>query len=180
LAVSEVIPYESEQVNDDSIQAGKTELRTVGAEGERAVIYEIEEDDAGNEIARKQIQVVVLREPVNEVELRGTKIIAPSFSPSVTVSGDKASLMAAAGIAESDYGFADFIVAHESGWRPGAANGAGAYGLCQALPASKMASAGADYLTNPVTQLRWCTGYATGRYGSWGGAYNAWLAQGWW
>jgi len=89
--------------------------------------------------------------------------------------------MAAAGIAESDYPYVDYIVTRESGWRPGAVNSSsGAYGLCQSLPASKMASAGADYLTNPVTQLRWCAGYASARYGGWQGAYNAWLVQHWW
>ena len=88
--------------------------------------------------------------------------------------------MAAAGIAASDYVYVDYIVTKESNWRPGAYNaGSGAYGLCQSLPASKMASAGADYLTNPVTQLIWCNGYSQ-RYGGWQGAYNAWLAQGWW
>jgi hypothetical protein len=151
-----------------------------GVAGERAVIYEISEEN-GVEVGRREIQQVVLRQPVNEVTARGTKIVAPSFSPSVTVSGDKASLMAAAGIASSDFGYVDYVVSRESGWKPGAANSySGAYGLCQALPASKMGSAGADYLTNPITQLRWCSGYAEGRYGSWAGAYSAWQVQGWW
>jgi hypothetical protein len=39
-----------------------------------------------------------------------------------------------------------------------------------------MASAGADWATNPITQLRWCDGYATSRYGGWAAAYNHWLA----
>jgi hypothetical protein len=43
-----------------------------------------------------------------------------------------------------------------------------------------MASAGSDWRTNPVTQLRWCDGYATGRYGSWSGAYSFWLRSGYW
>lgn len=180
LAVSEAIPFDTERIDDDTIQAGRTQVQRAGVAGERAVIYEIEQED-GVETSRREIQTIVVREPVNEVLLRGTKITTPSFNPSVTVAGDKAALMAAAGIAESDYGFVDFIVSHESGWRPGAVNSSsGAYGLCQSLPASKMASAGPDYLTNPVTQLRWCSGYAQGRYGGWSGAYNAWLAQRWW
>ena len=88
-----------------------------------------------------------------------------------------------AGIAESDYIYVDYIIGHEGGWG-GTTKwnraGSGAYGICQALPASKMASAGADYMTNPVTQLKWCSGYAVGRYGSWYGAYTAWIAKGWW
>lgn len=113
--------------------------------------------------------------------LRGTKIVAPKFNSTLTVSGDKAALMEAAGISSSDFGFVDYVVSKESQWRPGVANSySGAFGLCQALPASKMSSAGADYLTNPITQLKWCSGYAEGRYGSWAGAYEAWQVQGWW
>lgn len=174
-SISEAIPFETERIDDASLEVGKTQVQQEGADGIQAVIYEIEEKD-GVEISRKQIQVVVVKAPIKRTIVRGTKIVAPT----VSVSGDKAALMSAAGIAESDYAYADFIVAHESGWRPGAASSTGAYGLCQALPASKMASAGSDYLSNPVTQLRWCSGYAAGRYGGWAGAYNAWLAQGWW
>lgn len=178
--VTEPIGFATEIKDDAELEAGKSRVDQAGVLGERAVVYEITETD-GIETARKEIQSVVTREPVTEIRARGTKIIAPSFNPSVTVSGDKASLMAAAGIAESDFGYVDFIVSKESGWRPGAANAySGAYGLCQSLPASKMASAGADYLTNPVTQLRWCSGYAAGRYGGWAGAYSAWLVQSWW
>ncbi len=180
LVVSEPIPYATETKDTAELEAGKSQIDQAGINGERAVVYEITEEN-GVETARREIQQVVLRNPVTEIRSRGTKIIAPSFNPSVSVSGDKASLMAAAGISESDFGFVDYIVSKESGWKPGAANSySGAYGLCQSLPASKMASAGADYLTNPITQLRWCTGYATGRYGSWGGAYAAWQVQGWW
>jgi hypothetical protein len=56
---------------------------------------------------------------------------------------------------------------YESGWRTDANNpGSGAYGIPQALPGSKMASAGADWKTNPVTQIRWGLDYIAGRYGS--------------
>jgi hypothetical protein len=90
--------------------------------------------------------------------------------------------MAAAGIAAADYGFVEYIVSHESGWQVSVSNysGSGAYGLGQALPASKMAPYGADYLTNPVTQLRWAQAYAVNRYGSWQGAYEYWTAHSVW
>jgi hypothetical protein len=96
-------------------------------------------------------------------------------------SSDKQTLMAMAGISPSDYTFVDYIISKESGWRVNAVNrSSGATGLCQSLPASKMASSGSDYLTNPVTQLKWCNGYAIGRYGSWSNAYNFWLGNHWW
>jgi hypothetical protein len=66
----------------------------------------------------------------------------------------------------------------ESGWRWDALNAAsGAYGIPQALPASKMASAGADWRTNPATQIAWGLKYIASRYGSPSNAYGEWLAR---
>jgi uncharacterized protein YabE (DUF348 family) len=177
VAVTEEIPFETVIETDSNLETGNTQTRTEGVSGERAVIYEIEEVD-GAEVSRKEIQTVITKNPVNEVRVRGTK--QATLSSNISVSEDKIALMAAAGIAPEDYVYVDYIISKESRWRPGALNASsGAYGLCQSLPASKMASAGADYLTNPVTQLRWCSGYSS-RYGGWQGAYNAWLAQNWW
>ncbi len=55
----------------------------------------------------------------------------------------------------------------ESNWRYNASNrSSGAYGIPQALPGIKMATAGADWMTNPETQIIWGLGYIEGRYGS--------------
>lgn len=68
----------------------------------------------------------------------------------------------------------------EAGWNPSATNpSSGAYGLPQALPPGKMASAGADWRTNPVTQLRWMMGYIGARYGSPAGAWAHEVNFGW-
>lgn len=102
-------------------------------------------------------------------------------TPPVAVSGGKTDWLRQAGIPESQWQYVDYIISKESGWRPTAVNkSSGATGLCQSLPASKMATAGADYLTNPVTQLRWCNSYATARYGGWANAYNFWVLKRWW
>jgi hypothetical protein len=54
----------------------------------------------------------------------------------------------------------------ESNWRVNATNrSSGAYGIPQSLPASKLASAGADWRTNPETQIKWGLGYISSRYG---------------
>ncbi|MFC3575890.1 transglycosylase SLT domain-containing protein [Streptomyces yaanensis] len=67
------------------------------------------------------------------------------------------------------------IVNHESTWNYRATNpSSGAYGLVQALPASKMASAGADWQTNPATQIKWGLNYMNVRYGSPCGAWSYW------
>jgi hypothetical protein len=54
-----------------------------------------------------------------------------------------------------------------------------AYGIPQSLPGNKMASEGADWKTNPVTQLRWMQKYVLGRYGSWEGAKAHHDQMGW-
>jgi hypothetical protein len=72
------------------------------------------------------------------------------------------------------------IVNHESGWNVAATNASsGAYGLVQALPGSKMASAGSDWKTNAATQIKWGLDYMNSRYGSPVGAWNFWQANHW-
>lgn len=68
----------------------------------------------------------------------------------------------------------------ESGWRVNAYNASsGAYGIPQALPGNKMASAGADWETNPATQISWGIGYIAGRYGTPCGAWDHSTRVGW-
>lgn len=72
------------------------------------------------------------------------------------------------------------IVERESGWDVDATNASsGAYGLVQALPGSKMASAGSDWRTNAATQIEWGLDYMKDRYGSACDAWNFWQANGW-
>jgi hypothetical protein len=60
----------------------------------------------------------------------------------------------------------------ESGWVYDAENASGAYGIPQALPGSKMASAGPDWQTNPATQIKWGLGYIKQLYGNPCGAWS--------
>ena len=100
-----------------------------------------------------------------------------SFGGELT--GDHTKLMRAAGIPESWFSAINYIVTHESGWRVNATNpSSGAYGLPQALPGSKMASAGKDWRTNPITQLKWMKEYV-GRYGGGPGAAAFWRSHHW-
>jgi hypothetical protein len=67
---------------------------------------------------------------------------------------------------------------HESGWRWNADNPtSSAYGIPQSLPGSKMASAGDDWLTNPVTQIAWGLDYISQVYGSPCAAWSAWQSR---
>ncbi|GAA6526273.1 lytic transglycosylase domain-containing protein [Intrasporangium sp. DVR] len=66
----------------------------------------------------------------------------------------------------------------ESGWRWYAENpSSGAYGIPQSLPASKMGSFGADYRTNPITQMKWGIWYIEQVYGSPCNAWSTWLSR---
>lgn len=72
----------------------------------------------------------------------------------------------------------DNVWSRESGWRYNAENASGAYGIPQALPGSKMATAGADWQTNPATQIKWGLGYIQSTYGDPCSAWSFWQAHG--
>ena len=187
VTVEEEIAMPTETVEDNSLSFGATAVRQQGASGKKVVTYQLELKN-GQEVSRKTIQEVIAQLPVKQIVARGKAFTVPE---------DKSGLLTAAGIAQSDYPYVNHIISRESGWCatkwqgqagycPGyytelhsPSSGYG-YGLCQATPAGKMVSAGADWASNPVTQLRWCSGYATGRYGSWEAAYNFWSSNHWW
>jgi uncharacterized protein YabE (DUF348 family) len=168
--VEESISPPVQYVDDASLTLGATAVRQAGTAGRKAVTYQTVTEN-GVVTSKTVIQETVISDPVPQIVARGT---------TVYVVGDHASVMSAAGISSGDYGYVDFIVSHESGWRVQAQNASGAYGLCQALPGSKMASAGEDWASNPVTQLRWCSSYAARSYGGWGGAYSFWVSHHYW
>jgi len=71
------------------------------------------------------------------------------------------------GWSESQWGCLNTLWTRESGWNTYATNGSsGAYGIPQALPGWKMASAGSDWRSNPITQIRWGISYIASKYGS--------------
>lgn len=71
------------------------------------------------------------------------------------------------GGSEAQWSCLDTLWTRESNWEVSATNaGSGAYGIPQALPSYKMASAGSDWRTNAVTQIRWGLTYIAEKYGS--------------
>lgn len=84
------------------------------------------------------------------------------------------------GFSSDQFGCLDSLWSRESGWRWNADNpSSSAYGIPQALPGSKMSSAGSDWATNPATQIRWGLGYIQDRYGSPCGAWGHSQGHGW-
>jgi hypothetical protein len=126
-------------------------------------------------VKRTPIEPLKAPEPIKPIP-EPPIIVQPT--PVVAPTGTCAEWMTQAGI--TDPGNAIILINRESGCNPSATNrSSGAYGIPQSLPGSKMASAGADWQTNPVTQLRWMQGYVIARYGSWAGAVGFSNTHGW-
>jgi len=89
-------------------------------------------------------------------------------------------MLASFGWSSSQFSCLNPLWAHESGWSVTAYNaGSGAYGIPQALPGSRMASAGPNWQTNATTQIRWGLEYIQGTYGSPCAALDHEQATGW-
>lgn len=180
--VTKIIPAPTQVVIDPSLTFGVTVVRQPGKPGKRLITYAVQTKN-GKKV-KTQIQAALVQEPVTQIIARGSNVDIPT---------NKTEIMARAGLNPSDYAYANYIISRESGWcytkwqgeygTCPAYHGApsyGGYGLCQATPPGKMVSAGSDWAWNPVTQMKWCHGYAQGRYGSWSAAYNFWLSSHWW
>ena len=174
-SLSEQIAMPIQIIYDSSLAYGTGAIRQYGSTGTEVITYQ-DNTQNGVVISRTVLQDVVTTQPVTQIEVEGTSLSG--------IKGD----MALAGIAPTDYQYADYIISHESGWCPTKAQGEhyclvipdnpmteNGYGLCQATPGYKMASAGSDWQTNPVTQLRWCSSYAQVRYNGWYNAYVHWI-----
>jgi hypothetical protein len=90
-------------------------------------------------------------------------------------------MAAAAGWTGAQWSCLDALWTRESGWQAGVWNtaGSGAYGIPQSLPADKMAAAGADYMTDPATQIRWGLADIRSVYGTPCGAWAHETSAGW-
>lgn len=168
----EEIPFAEETIRDASLETGKSEVRQLGEVGRKRVYYNVLYVD-NVEVSREVVSEEVITEPVARVTAVGAK---RSIPPEAATCAEWARQ---AGVSEADLPAAIDLIYRESGCRVDAENAStGAYGIPQALPGNKMASAGADWRTNPVTQIRWMAGYVN-RYGGWQGALNHWYSHGW-
>lgn len=191
------IPFTSEEREDDSLYVGEKKVAQEGVNGSASSTYYRETIDG-----QTTINLLLSKSetaPVTEIVSVGTKekpkpaaaqssssggvsaAVAPpaaSYSPS-SAQGIAQGMVAARGWSESEFNCLVALWNHESGWRTNAGNPSGAYGIPQALPGSKMASAGADWATNPATQISWGLGYISGRYGTPCGAYAHWQSTNW-
>ena len=152
----------------------------------------------GEVVYRKELSEKVTKKPADRVIVEGTKerpvveepveetSVEPSTPeptapvPSGSVKEIGQQMAAARGWTGEEWTCLDLLWQRESGWNYQAANpSSGAYGIPQALPGSKMGSAGSDWATNPATQIEWGLGYIADRYGTPCGAWGHSESVGW-
>lgn len=173
VTVEENIAYDTQEKSDTTLAKGERVLEQAGEDGRKILTYEVQFQD-NREVSRTLVSEEVKSEPVPEIVRIGAKLSIPPERQQC------ANWARQAGVSEADLETALNIIYRESGCRVDAHNArSGAHGIPQALPGSKMASAGADWETNPVTQIRWMIGYVNGRYGGWQGAMAHKNAKGW-
>ena len=166
------IPYETitKEATGEGTKVNK--LVQNGVDGLKEVTYKVKYKD-DEEIERIEISSTIIREPVDKI-VEVTTFQVTSRGAGERATGSKAEYQAYAkkrceeyGWSETDFNCLVLLWNRESNWNPFAQNkSSGAYGIPQSLPASKMSSAGADYLTNYATQIDWGLSYINGRYGS--------------
>lgn len=183
ITVQEEIPFETitKDVSNGSSTVNK--VIQVGKNGLKEVTYKVRYK-GDIEVERIELSSKVIKEPVNKIVQIQT---VTSRSGNRLASGSVLTYQEYAATVCSSYGWSETDIEclislwnKESGWNPYACNSSsGAYGIPQALPASKMASKGADYKTNYQTQINWGLSYISSRYGNPQNAWSHWLANGW-
>jgi hypothetical protein len=104
--------------------------------------------------------------------------LAPAAAPG-TAQAWAQQYLASMGMGADQYSCLVSLWNRESGWNVHASNPSGAYGIPQALPGSKMSTAGPDWQNNYQTQIKWGMGYITGRYSTPCGAWGHSQSTGW-
>lgn len=122
-------------------------------------------------------------DPAKQAGLVPVEVSAVTESEQLSQSDPKdiaRALMGDFGFSQDQFGCLDLLWTRESNWNVYADNPtSSAYGIPQALPGSKMATAGSDWATNPVTQISWGLGYIQDRYGSPCSAWGHSQSVGW-
>ena len=179
-------PFEVVREEDPELLEGTEIVAQQGRDGSRVVTFVAYEVD-GVEIGRTVLAEAVLAAAVPQVVRVGTRVapavpVVPSGPPVEPGTARQIGhdMVLARGWDETQWQCLDALWTKESGWRVNAANpSSGAYGIPQSLPGSKMASAGADWQTNPATQITWGLNYIAGRYGTPCGAWEHSKARNW-
>ena len=186
VAESSAIPFATSTQHDSTRLAGDTQVVRAGKDGVARITWALVYID-GKLAGRTKVSTAVVRAPVTKIVSVGTKKAPPAAStysaPAPSPGSAQAiakQLLAARGWGDDQYSCLVTMWNHESGWNVHSENASsGAYGIPQALPGSKMSSAGPDWQDNATTQIKWGLGYIAGRYGTPCGAWGFWQNNGW-
>ena len=178
---------------DPTLAKGEKKVETEGVDGVSRTVYNVV-TRGGKEVSRTVVSTAVVKPATNAVVLVGTKeATAAATTPatpnnsSSSSSGGNATLAAAGTDAASAQAIAKSMMS-SYGWDDTQFSclvklwnnaSSGATGIPQALPGSKMASAGSDWATNPATQIKWGLGYISERYSNPCGAWAHSESVGW-
>lgn len=168
----------SVQSNQNVLESGMTETYKIVKNDDDAAFEKIDEKDADFKKIANPISSPTGSSIENPIKT-DVSLTSPAFVTNPDEQTCKSWILAA-GVSSYDLDVAYWIVSHESHCRYNATNrSSGAYGIPQSLPGSKMASMGADWKTNPITQIKWMNWYVNNRYGGWQGAKNWWVTHNW-
>ncbi len=173
--IEEPLEPESITQTDKYLPVGYKKVVSRGDPGLQLAMYSVTSVN-GVETDRELLASFVVKQPTHDVVSVGA-LVVPSRGPIVPGSNRDIGRQLAAswGWTGIEWLCLDNLFERESNWRTTADNPtSSAYGIPQALPGSRMASAGADWLTNPATQITWGLGYIKGRYGTPCGAWGKW------
>jgi hypothetical protein len=169
--VEQKMAFTTRTVNDINIKKGEKSVDSKGKDGkvlDTLIIQKIGDIEVSTAVFSSKVLV----SPVEEVIRVGSMPEVPDPSDITAIQAAAGDLLPSYGWSPDQLGCLINLWTKESHWNTHAENGSsGAYGIPQALPGSKMASVGADWRTNPVTQIRWGLGYIAARYGT---PCNAW------
>jgi hypothetical protein len=174
------IGYDADVISAEEEARKRAEAEAARQAEEEAEAARQAEEEAARRAEEAAAQAEAEREAAAERESR-------SSTRESSTTSDASDPKAAARAMLSDYGWGDDqfscldnLWERESNWNHLARNpSSGAYGIPQSLPAEKMATAGDDWQTNPITQITWGLGYIDERYGSPCAAWSHSESVGW-
>jgi hypothetical protein len=167
------------QLAREKIHLVVLEQDRLAAAGRAAVRREAARREARRRAAARRAAELAAARQAQQQQSAGNTASAPA-TPSGSPQQIAAAMLGSFGWSSGEFGCLQSLWNAESGWNPSASNPiSGAYGIPQALPGSKMASAGADWQTNPATQIKWGLGYIKQVYGSPCAAWSHEQSTGW-
>jgi len=161
------IPFKTVSQSTTSLAKGQTKIITAGVNGQATQVFNVVTVD-GVEESRTLVSQTTIKAPVDQVQQVGLGVSLGATTPNAAAAQAIAQqMLSAQGMGDDQFQCLVSLWNRESHWNVASRNtSSGAYGIPQAVPGSKMASAGADWQTNPATQIKWGLGYIDKRYGS--------------